>query len=140
VKIIRRVFLTLVTLVVLAIVAALSSRAMWQHRIANEVKINSPNGIDEAKFIDIHGAQEWITIRGDNRNNPVIVFLHGGPSEAAPSRIPQLLARRCPIRFNVPRGCKLRLLMERRKCRLNCKKATNGRKRGFLNPRAGPAR
>jgi proline iminopeptidase len=55
---------------------------MWQHRIANSVKITSPNGIDEAKFIDVNGAQEWITIRGDDRDTPVILFLHGGPSEA----------------------------------------------------------
>ncbi len=81
-KIIRRILLALVALVVLAVIAALGYRAVWQHRIANAVKITSPNGIDEAKFIEIHGAEEWITIRGDNRDNPVILFLHGGPSEA----------------------------------------------------------
>jgi pimeloyl-ACP methyl ester carboxylesterase len=82
VKIIRRILLGLVALVVLAVAAALGYRALWQHRIANAVKITSPNGIDEAKFIEVNGAEEWITIRGDNRNNPVILFLHGGPSEA----------------------------------------------------------
>lgn len=81
-KIIRRILLALVALVVLAVVAALSYRAMWQHRIANAVQITLPNGIDEAKFIEINGAEEWITIRGDNKGNPVILFLHGGPSEA----------------------------------------------------------
>lgn len=74
--------MALVVLVVLVVVAALSYRAMRQHRIANEVKITSPNGIDEAKFIEVNGAEEWITIRGDNKDNPVILFLHGGPSEA----------------------------------------------------------
>lgn len=81
-KIIRRMLLALVALVVLAVIAALSYRAISQHRIANAVKIASPNGIDEAKFIDINGAQEWITIRGQNKDNPAILFLHGGPSEA----------------------------------------------------------
>jgi len=81
-KIIRRVFFALVTLVVLAFIAAFSYRAMGQHRIAEAVKITSPNGIDEAKFVNINGAEEWITIRDDDRNNPVILFLHGGPSEA----------------------------------------------------------
>ncbi len=81
-KIIFRILLGLVALVVLAVIAALSYRAISQHRIANAVKIASPNGIDEAKFIQINGAQEWITIRGQNKDNPVILFLHGGPSEA----------------------------------------------------------
>jgi pimeloyl-ACP methyl ester carboxylesterase len=81
-KIIRRILLVLVALVVLAVVAALGYRATWQHRIANAVRITSPNGIDEAKFIEVNGAEEWITIRGDHKDNPVILFLHGGPSEA----------------------------------------------------------
>jgi len=46
------------------------------------MKINSRNGINEAKFVEINGAQEWITIRGQDRDNPVILFLHGGPAEA----------------------------------------------------------
>jgi len=82
VKIIRRVLWGLVALAVLVVVAALSYRALWQRRIARAVKITSPQGIDEAKFIEINGAQEWITIRGDDKNNPIILFLHGGPSEA----------------------------------------------------------
>ena len=81
-KIVRRILLALVVLILLAVVGVLSYRAVWQHRIANETKITSPNGVDEAKFIDVNGAKEWVTIRGENRNNPIILFLHGGPSEA----------------------------------------------------------
>jgi pimeloyl-ACP methyl ester carboxylesterase len=81
-KIVRRVLVALVALVLLAVVAALGYRARWQHRIAQAVKITSANGIDEAKFIDVNGAEEWVTIRGDDRDKPVILFLHGGPSEA----------------------------------------------------------
>jgi pimeloyl-ACP methyl ester carboxylesterase len=81
-RIIRRVLLALALLLVLVIVSALSFRAVWQHRIANAVRIDSSNGIDEAKFIKVNGAEEWITIRGDDKSNPVILFLHGGPSEA----------------------------------------------------------
>jgi pimeloyl-ACP methyl ester carboxylesterase len=82
VKIVHGILLVLAALFVLAVVAAFSYRAMWQHRIANAVKITSPNGVNEAKFININGAEEWITIRGDDKDNPVILFLHGGPSEA----------------------------------------------------------
>jgi pimeloyl-ACP methyl ester carboxylesterase len=82
VKIVRGVLWVLAALVVLVVVVAISGRAVWQHRIANAVKFTSPNGINEAKFIEVNGAEEWITIRGDNKDNPVILFLHGGPSEA----------------------------------------------------------
>ena len=81
-KIARRILLGLAALVLLAVVVAFSYRAVWQHRIANKTRVTSPNGIDEAKFIKVHGAEEWITIRGDNIENPVILFLHGGPSES----------------------------------------------------------
>jgi pimeloyl-ACP methyl ester carboxylesterase len=81
-RIIRKVLLALGLIVALVIISALSFRAVWQHRIANAVRIDTQNGIDEAKFIKVNGAEEWITIRGDNKSNPVIVFLHGGPSEA----------------------------------------------------------
>ncbi len=81
-RVIRRIFLVLGALLILVVVGALCYRAWWQHRIANEAAITSPNGIDEAKFIEINGAQEWISIRGDNRDNPALLFLHGGPSEA----------------------------------------------------------
>lgn len=35
--------------------------------------------IDEGLFVDINGMPQWITIRGRDRNNPVLLLLHGGP-------------------------------------------------------------
>jgi len=37
--------------------------------------------IEEARFLPIGGIEQWITIRGDNRSNPVLLFLHGGPGD-----------------------------------------------------------
>lgn len=35
--------------------------------------------IDEKKYILVGGIEQWITIKGDDRSNPVILLLHGGP-------------------------------------------------------------
>jgi len=51
-------------------------------RNARDYAIDTPNGIDEAKYVEVGGIEQWITIRGENRNNPVLLFLHGGPGDA----------------------------------------------------------
>ena len=51
-------------------------------RNAEQYAILSPKGIDEGSFVKIGGIEQWITIRGENRHNPVLLFLHGGPGDA----------------------------------------------------------
>lgn len=51
------------------------------HAVLAEVgKIVSPNGIDEAKAVDIGGIRQWITVRGRDRRNPILLLIHGGPA------------------------------------------------------------
>lgn len=38
------------------------------------------NSIVEGRFVQIGGIDQWITIRGEDRNNPVLLFIHGGPA------------------------------------------------------------
>lgn len=38
--------------------------------------------IDESGFVQIGGIEQWIAIQGQDRANPVILYLHGGPGEA----------------------------------------------------------
>lgn len=35
--------------------------------------------VNEAKFVSIGGIEQWITIKGNDRSKPVILFIHGGP-------------------------------------------------------------
>lgn len=36
-------------------------------------------GINETKFVEINGTMQWINIYGEDKNNPVLLYLHGGP-------------------------------------------------------------
>lgn len=38
--------------------------------------------LKEEGFVQIGGIGQWITIKGDDKRNPVILFLHGGPGDA----------------------------------------------------------
>jgi proline iminopeptidase len=68
-------------LVVLAL-GALAFRAWRQSRIAARLTIRTPNGIDEGGFQHIGGIEQWVSIRGQDLANPVIVVAHGGPGSA----------------------------------------------------------
>jgi pimeloyl-ACP methyl ester carboxylesterase len=50
-------------------------------RNAEQYAISSPKGIDESRFVTIGGIEQWVTIRGWDRDNPVLLFLHGGPGD-----------------------------------------------------------
>jgi pimeloyl-ACP methyl ester carboxylesterase len=50
-------------------------------RNARQFAIPSAKGIDEASFVPIGGIEQWVTIRGHDRANPVLLFVHGGPGD-----------------------------------------------------------
>jgi pimeloyl-ACP methyl ester carboxylesterase len=52
-----------------------------RNRNAPNYAIHTPNGIDEGRYVNIGGIEQWITIRGENRNDPVLLVLHGGPGD-----------------------------------------------------------
>jgi pimeloyl-ACP methyl ester carboxylesterase len=50
-------------------------------RNAQQYALRSPRSIDEARFVRIGGIDQWVEIRGRDRHNPVLLFLHGGPGD-----------------------------------------------------------
>ncbi|HEV3090415.1 MAG TPA: alpha/beta hydrolase [Candidatus Cybelea sp.] len=50
-----------------------------RHVIAVNQKIVSPDGIEELRSIDVHGCTQWLSIRGRDLSNPVLLYIHGGP-------------------------------------------------------------
>ncbi|MEU6774028.1 alpha/beta hydrolase [Streptomyces sp. NPDC046759] len=57
----------------------LTYRALKRRAHARKLAITTPNGIDESSYVRIGGIDQWISVRGDDRANPVILELHGGP-------------------------------------------------------------
>ena len=81
-KILGRIALIVVAIIVVGAIGLLGYRGWLQHRVAGELRLTEPNHIDEARFVEINGRQEWITISGEDHSKPIILFLNGGPSEA----------------------------------------------------------
>jgi pimeloyl-ACP methyl ester carboxylesterase len=81
-KVVGWIVLAVVALAIVGAGGTWAYRSYWHHRLTQEWRITSPNGIDVARFIKVGGREEWVTARGEDRSNPRILFLHGGPSEA----------------------------------------------------------
>jgi pimeloyl-ACP methyl ester carboxylesterase len=59
--------------------AVLIHRKLRQLRRLASLRFDSAQGIVEERFVHIGAIEQWISIRGEDRNNPVLLVLHGGP-------------------------------------------------------------
>ena len=78
-KFIRASLLAIAGLLIVVVAAGLGFRAYRQHLAADVLAIRSPNGVQEGGFVVIGGIKQWVQIRGEDRDNPVLLFVHGGP-------------------------------------------------------------
>jgi hypothetical protein len=73
-KILKWVGIIILSLIVLLFLAR------W---IGKGVNRRTPSGgINESMYVDINGSKQWISIYGKDKNNPVLLYLHGGPGAA----------------------------------------------------------
>jgi proline iminopeptidase len=56
-----------------------ASRAEAIAIIADARKIVTPNGVERLEKVRIGGIDQWVSIRGTDRRNPVVLHIHGGP-------------------------------------------------------------
>ena len=61
---------------------SLSFLVLPQNVEAQTSLVRPANPIQEEMFVRIGGIDQWITVKGDDRDNPVVLFLHGGPGDA----------------------------------------------------------
>ena len=97
-RIIRRILMAPVILVIGVIVFFIAMRNINFFKCY----IDTDKGIDESIYVDINGQEQFITIRGRDKEAPVILYLHGGPgSPDSPmtytftNELPQPLNRLC---------------------------------------------
>ncbi|MFD8544870.1 alpha/beta fold hydrolase [Streptomyces sp. NPDC059649] len=57
----------------------LGYRQVKRASLAQKLRITAPGGIDEAGFVRLGGIDQYVSVRGEDRRNPVVLELHGGP-------------------------------------------------------------
>ena len=78
IKFTGKILLGLLIILVAAIIILLVSRL-----IGKSVNGKTPDGgINETMYADINGTKQWINIYGQDKDNPVLLYLHGGPGTA----------------------------------------------------------
>lgn len=73
-----KVLVGLLILLAAAIIILLTVRL-----IGKAVNSRTPDGgINESMYVDINGTKQWINIYGQDKDNPVLLYLHDGPGSA----------------------------------------------------------
>ena len=68
----RRMFIWVLVFVIVA----------WFIFYSGPAPLEAENGVNTLEQVTLGGVKQWISIRGTNRHNPVLLFLHGGPGSA----------------------------------------------------------
>lgn len=50
-------------------------RAAWRRIVA----LREATAVSERGYVELNGSAQWISVRGQDRSNPLLLFLHGGP-------------------------------------------------------------
>ncbi len=67
------------SLMTLIFVIGLLTIAIVSQRRAHTPEIDQDTGIAELIQVDVNGKKEWLSIRGNDKDNPILLFLAGGP-------------------------------------------------------------
>lgn len=71
VKILKWLFFALAAFIILFLIVRFVGQKIYSRM--------PDDGINEEVYVDINGTKQWISIYGQDKNNPVLLYLHGGP-------------------------------------------------------------
>lgn len=73
-KMVRNIMLVLIAVILIFLLVRF---------IGKTINNKTPKGgINESMYVEINGTKQWINIYGEDINNPVLLYLHGGPGSS----------------------------------------------------------
>ena len=74
IKILKWIGIVLLGIIIILLIVRLIGK-MYYNRTPE-------GGINKSMYLDVNGQEQWISIYGENKDNPVMLFLHGGPGDS----------------------------------------------------------
>ncbi len=81
-KILKNIFLILIASSLVFIGFLVIAKSIQESDLKSRTDITSSKGIQMLEEWDINGDKQWVSIRGQDRDNPIILMVHGGPGSA----------------------------------------------------------
>lgn len=78
-KLRKQIIVTVTLIFILGIVTVSSQHMTYTPPIVDKNGNDVSGSIAQLKKVKLNGSDEWITIRGKNKDNPILLFLAGGP-------------------------------------------------------------
>ncbi len=75
----KRALIAVVALVVVLLAGGLVYRGVSQWRVVAATRIETPNGVESLEAVELGGVEQWLYLRGNDRDKPVLLYVHGGP-------------------------------------------------------------
>lgn len=64
------------------ILTVMAQRPLKRWRNARHLAANLPDGIRRKEWVTLGGVEQWITVRGADNSNPILLIVHGGPASS----------------------------------------------------------